>query len=178
MSCPAHALAASRGMLCSPDVDLIRELVGKLPRNQDVVVVDLGAGSGTTALAVFAERANRIHVTSVDRNPDNLRWAGAAVRNIQAHRNWSGRIGKSWEIPADQPLIDLLLCDASHEYASVLRDLKAWLPHVVAGGLVWVHDYGPPGRYPGVKSAIEELLKVKKLLRMRQSGWGWAGKKI
>lgn len=52
------------------------------------------------------------------------------------------------------PIIDVLVVDASHDYASVKQDLADWLPKVVPGGLVICHDF--TAKYPGVMQAVQE----------------------
>jgi hypothetical protein len=49
----------------------------------------------------------------------------------------------------------MVFIDASHDYESVLHDIKAWLPVVVDGGIISGHDYTSPG-YEGVKKAVDE----------------------
>lgn len=186
MSCPAHALAASRRMLVREDVDLIRELVGRLPTIRKVFVVDLGAGSGTTALAVFAERAERVKVSTIDIDSEALRWAAVAVENIGRLEDWEGFQGEADKGPeADWPRVDLLLLDADHSYQAVKRDLVAWLPSVKRGGLVWVHDYGDPADFglrskatPGVKRAVDEFVRKGDFKETKVRGLGWAGEKV
>jgi predicted O-methyltransferase YrrM len=52
--------------------------------------------------------------------------------------------------------IDYLYIDADHSYASVLADLRAWVPHVKPGGLILGDDYGND-LYPGVQPAWDEF---------------------
>lgn len=46
--------------------------------------------------------------------------------------------------------------DASHDYASVAADIRAWLPKVKPGGVLAGHDFG----MSGVAHAVKELLPV------------------
>jgi predicted O-methyltransferase YrrM len=173
MTCEAHALAASRGMLCSDDVDLIRLAVGRLPADQDVVVVDLGAGSGTTALSVFAERSERIRVWTVDHHADALNWAGLAVSNAGFLRLWSPLLLESANAVQLTAPIDLLLIDADHTHPALRADFMAWRPQLRPGALIWCHDYTED--YPGVKQAIEELKAGGAVVELGRAGWGWLG---
>lgn len=50
--------------------------------------------------------------------------------------------------------IDFVFIDASHDYASVTSDIKAWLPKVKPGGILAGHDFG----YSGVNAAVKKLL--------------------
>jgi len=62
----------------------------------------------------------------------------------------------SWEAAAlfEDASLDFVFIDASHDEASVARDIAAWLPKVRVGGMLAGHD-----RYhPGVKAAIAKCL--------------------
>lgn len=198
MTCPAHALAASRRMLVKEDVDLIRSLVQdrlkEVTRTQNapsayrVRVVDLGAGSGTAALAVFAEAPpGRVRVLTVDNEDEALNWAELAVGNIERADDWeriTADAADSSSYGGDGPAIDLLLVDAEHTYQGVKDELAAWLPMLRDGGLVWVHDYGDPKDFglhskmtTGVKRAVNELVRKGELEEIETRGLGWAGRK-
>lgn len=49
--------------------------------------------------------------------------------------------------------VDVLWIDADHRYPEVLYDLKAWFPHVKAGGTFCGHDY----HAVGVNRAVKEF---------------------
>lgn len=51
--------------------------------------------------------------------------------------------------------VSLLFIDADHAYPSVRRDLGAWLPHLVARGIVVLHDVGD---WEGPTRAAADLL--------------------
>ena len=185
-TCPAHALAASRNFLCSEDVDVIHRLATELPADRYITVIDLGAGAGTTALAVMEKRAARVMIISVDTDTAALNWAGLAVKNVGRSKDWhaiplSAEATAEWykgEPPA------LLLHDAGHTRAAIDRDLRAWLPKLPAGTPVWVHDYGvapdaskiPGETYPGVTRAVDRLVRDGLLVRDGVTGWGWYGR--
>lgn len=183
-TCPAHALAASRRFLCAEDVDTIHMLTQALPAEREVTVVDLGAGSGTTALAVFAARPERVRVVTVDNDQANLDWASLAVRNVGQEHHWT-----PMRRDAGEPFIvdaGLLLHDAGHTEGDVERDLRAWLPRLRVGTPIWVHDYGvhhkastmPDERYPGVARAVQRLIREGMLAQDGTAGWGWYGRAI
>lgn len=176
----AYGLAASRGFLCAEDVDLIRKTIADL--GPEPRVADLGAGSGTTALAIFDERRDA-RVWTVDISREAIEWAGRALQNAGYIDRWRGVVGNArrYWLPEDagaEPL-DAVLHDAGHEYGDVLMDLREWLPHVAPGGAVWVHDYGPTGDapipanlYPGVARAIDVLVSEKLVEVVEYGGWG------
>lgn len=51
--------------------------------------------------------------------------------------------------------IDFVFLDASHDYASVKRDIIAWLPKVRLGGTMAGHDY----YHDTVRKALEETIR-------------------
>jgi glycosyltransferase involved in cell wall biosynthesis/Flp pilus assembly protein TadD len=53
--------------------------------------------------------------------------------------------------------LDVVFIDASHNYESVKRDIRAWRPKVRPGGILAGHDYSNPD-WPGVKRAVDNCL--------------------
>ena len=178
MSCAAHDLAVSRRFLDWADVDLIREIVGKLADRPEINVVDLGVGSGTTAGAVFAERPAGLRVTSFDKDETNLHWSGVFITNIGHWQQWSGLLMDS--VDGSQAFqdetVDLLMLDTSHEYEPTVRELAAWLPKVKPDGWIWCHDFR--GGYPGVTRAIDEAIERAEIATYKVEGLGWSGKRL
>lgn len=182
----ALRLAASRMYLMREDVELIQQCVIELMalRNGNpLTVVDLGAGSGTTALAVL-DVADDVEIATIDINEQNLAWAELAVRNAYPHARWASVHLDAAEAASRWTLdgwVDLLLHDASHEQDAVERDIRAWLPLLAPDALVWVHDYAPPPQSwgqpdsPGVALAIGALCNAGLLRRVRVGGLGWVG---
>lgn len=171
----ALRLAASRMYLTQDDVlliqTLVREMLAKRPDDDPdhgsrLHVANLGAGSGTTALAVLDEY-DEAHIYTYDIDQANLDWTEQALRNCYPDAGWFPRLmdaedgGRQGEPYA----IDLLLHDASHERANVDRDLRAWVPRLADDALIWVHDYFPPPETwgqpasPGVAEAVHALIE-------------------
>jgi predicted O-methyltransferase YrrM len=141
-------------------------------------VVDLGAGSGTTAGAVFAERPFA-RVWTFDIDEAALNWAGAFVAALDppVATRWHPMLMDSaaavWPYRAGQ--LDMLMIDSSHEYAHTVAELAAWLPMLRPGGLVWCHDYR--GTYPGVTQAVDEAVARGEVELIAVRGLGWGGRK-
>lgn len=182
---PAHRLVQAHPyVLIHEDVDLIQELVRKLPKYHRVEVVDLGAGSGTTALSVLCARPDKIMVTTVDHN--TLQWSQAVSKNIGRAQDWRGILSDSAEAAKEFKAnsVDLLMIDTDHTYKTTKGELKAWLPKIVKGGYVWLHNYADPADWgvpnlpsPGVKQAIDEEVAAGNLELVKVGGLGWAGRK-
>lgn len=110
------------------------------------VIVNIGAGAGTSGLA-FAESRPDARVFTVDISPggplgglENERnaFAGTGLTLPTQILGDSQAVGKAW----DGPQIDLLFIDGDHSYEGCLGDLVAWREHVWTGGLIVFHDYG------------------------------------
>lgn len=195
----ARQLAASRMYLMEEDVATIQRIVG-LPAlaKTPLRVVDLGAGSGTTALAVF-DRRRDAHVITVDNDLANIHWAEKAVRAAYPLASWLGVevdaanasevLSAAIELTDTHNLVgwqnarpvDVLLHDASHERDHVLADLRAWWPLLAEEAIVWVHDYfDPPEAWgqppsPGVREAVHQLISDGRYSTYITNGWGPVG---
>jgi cephalosporin hydroxylase len=55
--------------------------------------------------------------------------------------------------------VDIVFIDANHDYEACLADIKAWTPHVRAGGIICGHDYTK--EFPGVIRAVGETGEFK-----------------
>lgn len=158
------------------DQQFIRELVDLLPKDRIVHIVDLGVGHGTTALTVFYRRSKDIAITSYDISLVNLDLAEANMIQYGFSSLWEGfcsRSDKPYVFPTSG--VDLLLCDATHDYASQMDELLVWLPHCNENTYIWVHDYGD-NPYPGVKTAVDELVAAGKLIQIKVGAQCWVGK--
>ena len=174
----AHELAVRRRMLDWADVDLIQDTVRRLPANKTVKVVDLGAGSGTTSLAVLCTRSKRIEVLSVDIAQDMLDWAEEVVKDSGYRKSWQPLLEDSVRAAelVEEEAVDFLMIDTVHEYEQASEELRAWLPKVSKGRYVWVHDY--LGIYPGIAKAVAEKVLDGLLEQMEIRGLGWLGRKL
>jgi predicted O-methyltransferase YrrM len=142
-------------------------------------IVEIGSykGKSTVSLALGALAGCRAPVWAIDPHTGNaehqafigegtlaefkrnLERSGAAdsVKTLVAT---SEKAARDWREP-----IGFLFVDGSHAYKDVKLDLQLWLPHVVEGGIVAVHDSGSrPGVYwatgwPGpVRATREDIL--------------------
>jgi len=140
---------------------------------QPNVIVELGVlrGQGICCLGCGSNFGHKVLVVGVDLF--GLRPSGQGPtyddpRNEKVSRVYAERFGladlvtliRSASLDAaagfTQP-IGLLAIDAGHEYEDVAADVKAWLPHVVPGGLLMMHDARSPA-WPGVDRVIAEQI--------------------
>jgi cephalosporin hydroxylase len=191
MSCAAHALARSGGMLCEADVDLIRETVAKLP--SESIVVDLGVGFGTTSLSVVAERQD-VRLVSIDCQEANLDY----VQNVLSKANapmakWHGiqadSAFRSGEVIIQHGMVfrptltdvALVIVDTTHKFDDTRAEIELWLPKLMMGGYMLFHDYDAKDAlsyYPEVKMAVDPFLLVGKLKGVRRQGWSLLTQKV
>lgn len=132
---------------------LARECVGR------GVIVEIGSwrGKSTTCLGLGSKAGNGVHVYAVDRHTDGTfqEWS-ENVREAGIEPLVTPLKGLSQELAAefDEP-IELLFIDGAHEYELVRQDFDRWVPKVVEGGVVAMHD---TVGFPGVRKVAEESL--------------------
>lgn len=119
-------------------------------RHSPCVVINVGAGSGTSGLA-FLETRDDLILHTVDIQDDNspfgclyaerevIKAAGMGdlwgVRWFQHHID-SKALAQQWIEPAS-----IVFVDGDHEYEGATGDILGWLPHIRSGGYMAVHDY-------------------------------------
>lgn len=162
------------------ELPALKMLAIQLPANP--LVINIGAGSGTSGLAFMESRPDLALVTVDIENNDSplgslyserhvMRAAGFGdqhdVRWSQLHMD-SKLAGHTWPMSGERNP-NMVFIDGDHSYEGCKGDIEAWLPHIVPGGIIAVHDYlkgdlapdpnGPhPMPWPGVDSAVNELL--------------------
>lgn len=166
--------------LFQEELDYLYEVTESLPDNP--VIVNVGAGAGTSGLAFLEARPDG-HVYTIDVTKDDsphgclvAEWLSAHVAGVhdrltQIHGD-SVAVGQTW--PHGQ--VDLVFIDGDHTYEGCKGDIETWLAHVKQGGYILVHDYykervyhdlgsHEPGQYPhpkpwpGVDQAVDEAKK-------------------
>ncbi len=182
MTCNAHALAASRRMLVRQDVDLIQETVravAKGTRAKNLTVVDIGAGSGTTALSAL-EAGPPVTVYSYDDDPSAINWAEEAVKNTGRLDDWHKLL--SWEELTEaigDKKIRFAMMDHEHSEEAVAKALSWCRRRMAKDGRLWVHDYADPTDFglaseptPGVAQAVDAAVKEGFFKLVAEDGLG------
>lgn len=114
--------------------------------------VELGSAEGRSAMVLCkAARLAGSSFVTVDRCMEQS-------LTMEVLRSRGGRTAQreTWDVPDYVDEVAFLFMDASHDKKGVLAELDAWLPLVVEGGTVAVHDYENP-EFPGVKEAVRGL---------------------
>jgi len=139
-------------------------------------IVEIGAFKGrTTAWLIEAAqlRPDRAAVHSID--PHVLgSWDDFCAtvtklrlieRGLRVHHDASRTVARTWSAP-----ISLLWIDGSHDYDDVRSDIRDFVQHVVADGLIAFHDTSWKA-FPGVMQAITEwesvTLNCKRIATLR-----------
>lgn len=163
-------------MLEQADVDLILDICKGLPRGVRLLVADVGAGVGTTALTAFTGLDN-CQVISVDTDHTSTAQASRIATSIGRGKDWVGQCGGAVEVAGyiDDATIDLLLLDTLHYYETTKAELEAWLPKVKPYGVIWVHDY--MGEHDGVQRAVDALIVEGRIKTTETRGLSWSGVK-
>ncbi len=78
---------------------------------------------------------------------------------ISVHFLQGDSVAMAMRVPAKS--LRLVYIDADHSYDGVIRDIRAWYPKLVQGGVMAFHDYLNP-RY-GVHSAVNDFCREEYL---------------
>ena len=160
MKLTSKDLADKYGMMDRGEVELLKKCAEQL--REDPIVVNIGAGFGTSSAAILEARPNAL-IFSIDKDPqpqerENLVKCGLDfTRCIRI-------LGLSWEVGIHFPFgVDLIFVDGSHEKSSIHKDVVTWLPKVSSDGIILFHDYNHP-RAPGVTKIVDRVMADYKVI--------------
>lgn len=167
----AMHLAETLGYLSADEVRFLRLLARSIEKRSPVIV-NIGAGAGTSGLA-FREARPDADLTTIDiralgplgglegeRNAfdiANLRYPHQILGDSKA-------IAEKWKKP-----VDLLFVDGDHSEDGIRGDINGWLPHVVEDGIIAMHDYEGSEWDGNVKPVTDELLSHNEMIRIEDS---------
>lgn len=180
----SEELQQAFGYLTGAELAALKQLARWLPDNP--VVVNIGAGSGTSGLA-FMESRSDLELTTIDiqkeDSPFGCLYAEEMALNRAGLLDWdrysqyhgeSINAGNSWtEWFGDNDPVDLVFIDGDHSYRGAKGDILAWLPNIKPGGVIAVHDFDKkkvyqsgqiqgkamhPLPWPGVDRAVRKFL--------------------
>jgi predicted O-methyltransferase YrrM len=132
-------------------------------------LVEIGVMHGATTALLRSVMSPEGLVTGIDRHPPGRLFVSferlVAKRELGRHargravllRQWSHEAARDWMAP-----IDFLFIDGDHSWAGIERDWRNWSTHVVASGVVALHDSRPmPDCEPldSVRFAEEVILR-------------------
>ncbi len=165
-------LVSLEGLIHAEEGERLRSLASAVPSGLTIVEVGSYKGQSTAYLATGSREGNGVEVAAVDlweepgavvsqRHRYQARETHLAFLRqidlagvsdlVNPYQGASAHVAGWWRNP-----VGLLFIDATHTYDGVKADLDAWLPHVVSGGVVALHDWCD--RFPGVARAAEEFV--------------------
>jgi predicted O-methyltransferase YrrM len=129
-----------------------------------VIPLALGAGASGASNRVVAvddhewhrHAAAEVAPEYVQRLPSTLPAFRENVRNAGVADRVDVLVQDTAAAAADVEAVSLLFVDAAHDERSIRRDLAAWLPRVVPGGVVVFHDYHNSA-WPDVERVVDEM---------------------
>jgi predicted O-methyltransferase YrrM len=151
----SESLRNAFGYLYPEELPYLKKLVRDI-ENSPAVVLNIGAGAGTSGLA-FAEAREDMILHTCDITNEAHPWGC-----LESERDWMGwatldyKWGISWfqhhmsshdlddiwaEITGFQT-IDLVFIDGDHSHEGAKEDMYGFFPYVRLGGLIAIHDYG------------------------------------
>ena len=163
----SESLQAAFRYLFISEVHALKQLARSLPANP--VVVNLGAGAGTSGLAFMESRPDlKLWTIDIQREdspfgcleaeqrlineafPETILYSNNRYFQMQGD---SKIVGLMWQRPKsfdfmveawghEKHQVDLVFIDGDHSYNGAKGDILAWLPNIKPGGIIAVHDYG------------------------------------
>ncbi len=161
----SYQLGEAFGYLTHSEIDLIKRICDYLPDKP--IVVNVGAGAGTTSLAVFESREDSL-ITTVDFRQESPYGSLNGERHAFEKMGYpppkqilgnSRQIARSW----GERNIDLLIIDDGHLENEIAGDLYYWLPWVRYGGYVIFDDYGS-NNWPSVKILVDLTFRTEDMV--------------
>lgn len=150
-----------KGMMSIGEVALLKITIAQLPRNP--VIVNIGAGEGTSALAMLESRPDAFIFSIDKKRREEEAIALQKAGKLKLNRVWrimgdSSRVGKHWPFE-----IDAVFIDGAHHDEAVRADIAAWVPKVKRNGIIYFHDYNHPN-VPGLTKIVDKAMKSRQML--------------
>ncbi len=118
-------------------------------------VVELGTGTGWTALALALDDSRREVITyDPVYRPERERYLELVDREVRERITFVEAPGSSG--PLGEHAIDLLYVDSAHGRRETVEELHVWQPALAPDALVVLDDFTHP-EFPGVREAVQEL---------------------
>lgn len=161
MKTAAHELSEAFGFLLPGEVDALRALANLVP--EDGVMVNIGAGAGTSSLTIAEVRPNAKRYT-VDIS------TGGPLGGMENERNAFQKapglplpvqlLGDSKQVGHDWigEKIDFLFVDGDHSPEGIEGDIANWIAHMKDGGIMAFHDYGS-NNWPAVETTVDRAME-------------------
>lgn len=166
------------------ELETLEALARDLPLNP--VIVNIGAGYGTSALTFVEARPDALVYTIDNREPshpdgslenERMAFANAGLLYTLNHAWYqilddSRAVGRGW-LFGGNAFVDLLFIDGDHEYKGCAGDIDAWVANIVNGGVIAIHDYDKAQNDPRTHGRLHPFPGVDKAVRERLLQRGW-----
>lgn len=147
-------LCKAHGMLIWEEAQILKQCAKMLPANP--VIVNIGAGAGTSAIAMLEERPDAF-VFSIDKVEAELERFNLKKCEIPITR-CVRILGKSWDIGQDFPYpVNMVFVDGAHGDKAVEKDICTWISKVIPGGIMAFHDY-KHDNVPGLTKVVDSFM--------------------
>ncbi len=141
------------GWLAEGEAELLYDLAAKAPKNGKIVEIGSWKGRSTIGLASGSKKANGGKITAIDPHTGSSEHQGGG-QGVNTFEEFKKNINEAGLADMIQPIvkksseavndfhepISLIFIDGGHEYEFVKQDFDQWVPKVVDGGIVALHD--------------------------------------
>jgi len=157
------------------ELPALQSLVEMLPKNP--LVINIGAGAGTSGLAIFETRRD-LYLITIDITDESSPFGCLiAERDVFERAGYKDQYGVRWrQIHEDSVVVgmewsnmndrfnkdkffmrlpNMVFVDGDHSYEHARDDIQIWLRNLAPGGILAVHDYlkddiapNPEGPHP------------------------------
>ncbi len=157
------------GFLMDAEAVMLYQLAKKV----DHPIVEIGSwkGKSTICLAKGSEKGKRVKIFAIDpftgSSEHGRVWTydefkenivSAGINNlVKPLVMTSSEVVKNWQKP-----IGLLWIDGAHEYEHVKFDFENWVPFLVEGGIIAMHDTKPGGKAGPYRVILENIVYSNK----------------
>lgn len=165
----ALAQAKAFGYLTEDEVEALHRLLNMIDRSP-VVAINIGAGAGTSGLAILESRKDLTLITidkqfegspfgSLESETELLESAGVEPGRYRQIHGDSADVGRYYDWDDEAP--DFVFVDGDHSKRGCMADISAWRPLIRDNGILAFHDYdeGPDARWPGVYEAVTQSMQ-------------------
>jgi predicted O-methyltransferase YrrM len=148
------------GMLIWPEAKILKVCALMLPDNP--IIVNVGAGAGTSAVAILEERPDAF-IFSVDKNVAELERINLQLCGMDLSR-CVRLLGRSWTVGENFPyFVNMVFIDADHGTVAVKKDIDVWIPKIISGGVAAFHDYKHPN-VPDLTGVVDRSMVGHKVI--------------
>lgn len=157
-----RVLSGVNGYLYPQEAVFLYQLARKAPGEGLIIEIGSFHGKSTLCLAIGA-RPRKTPVVSIDPHINGseplLRYNLRRFEQedmIDVRVESSLDVAAGWETPAR-----IVFIDGAHDLPSIEADVEAWLPHIVPGGFLLIHDSTELSGFEGPRRVAKQLFSDK-----------------